>query len=93
MCKTIILQSYQKRNRLQNKSRPIFISFYFIFSDSLSIKVSISEFLSAGIRTNVCKDLPENKSKRIRCYKQTQSLFYDNILQKIKSLNNEDTLK
>ncbi len=78
MCKTIILQSYQKRNRLQNKSRHIFISFYFIlfhFSDSFSIKVTISEFLSAGIRTNVCKDLPENKSKRIRCYKQTQSLF------------------
>ena len=69
MCKTIILQSYQKRNRLQNKSR------LFHFSDSFSIKVTISEFLSAGIRTNVCKDLPENKSKRIRCYKQTQSLF------------------
>lgn len=31
MCKTIILQSYQKRNRLQNKSRHIFISFFRFF--------------------------------------------------------------
>lgn len=74
MCKTIILQSYQKRNRLQNKSRPIFISFYFIFQILYPSRLrSANNFRLASVRDTV--------------------FFYDNILQKIKSLNNEDTLK